>query len=209
MSCWLILTSAQLQLPKRRCQSWKHLKSTACSDWMLQWVLITIIFLSWIALLLCQSGVCACVWMSACLLISYFPSPPMTALQLCRYSDSAGAPLVQLLSSSWTSSLIEPRWNKYSPNPFWVINSSSWQLLSLLYRVTCFCRYTFSCILWVSSQTKVFIQASDIIKAVDGLYHVLCFFSHLDSAKVIWGWSLVRGIAVCCDGVYLRRFVKR
>ncbi len=30
----------------------------------------------------------------------YLPTPPMTAHQLCRHSDSTGALLVQLLSSS-------------------------------------------------------------------------------------------------------------
>lgn len=49
----------------------------------------------------CVSQVCAClclcVWMCASLSLTPPPTPPMTAHQLCRYSDSAAAPLVQLL----------------------------------------------------------------------------------------------------------------
>lgn len=94
--------------------------------------------------------VCACAWMC---------TPPMTAHQLCRYSDSAGAPLLRLLSSSWKSSLIAPKWNKWSPSSLPVALTSSWQLLSLLYWMTHFRRCAFSWILWASSQTKVLIQS--------------------------------------------------
>lgn len=147
------------------------------------------------------SQVCECV----CECFSYFPAPPLTAHQLCRHSDSAGVPPVQLLSSSRTSSLIEPRWNNWSPNPSSVIYSSLWQLLSLLFRMTDSCRYTFSCILWAGSQTKVFIQASDDISAVDGPYHFLCLFPSWFCKRGL----IRRGIVVCCNGVYLRRFDKR
>lgn len=130
---------------------------------MVQCTLITVIFLAWFPLQLCHSGVCVC----ACLHFPYSPTPPLTAHPLCRYSDSTDAPLVRLLSPSWTSSLIEPKWNNWSPNLLPVTHSRcSQQLLSLLCWRSHFCRSTFSQILWASSQTGLYPFSSYIIKAL-------------------------------------------